>query len=274
MKELPRTEKRNPYTKNIDTMSTIDMGKAISREDFNAAKAVEDASESIAQAIDAISNSLANGNRLFYIGAGTSGRLGILDASECPPTYGVGYDVVTGIIAGGRDCMFKASENAEDIAENGRRDIIENGVKKGDVVVGISVSGNAAYVVEALKQTKELGGIPISLTCNKNAKINEVSDINIITDTGEEVITGSTRMKAGTAHKMVLNMLSTCAMIKTGKVYENLMINLRPTNIKLKARMVRIVSDILDVDLCVAEKLLEDNDWVIRTAVENYKNSK
>ncbi len=262
------TEKRNPKTKHIDKASTIEMLEIISEENYNAVKAVEAEHENIALAIDAISNALENGGRLFYIGAGTSGRLGVVDASECPPTFGVGYDLVVGIIAGGYDCMFKASENAEDIYENGVRDILSHNIKAGDVVVGISAAGGAAYVLGALDKAKEVGCITVGLTCNPDTKILNAADIKICTQTGPEVITGSTRMKAGTAQKLVLNMLSTCAMIKTGKVYENLMINLKPTNIKLKQRMVRIVSDIKECDEATATALLEQNDWVIRKAVE------
>lgn len=262
------TEKRNDKTKHIDKMTTLEMIDIISEENYNAVKAVENERENIALAIDAISRSLEHGGRLFYIGAGTSGRLGVVDASECPPTFGVAQDLVTGIIAGGYDCMFKAAENAEDIYENGERDILQYGAKSGDVVVGISAAGGASYVVGALNKAKEIGCTTVGITCNADTAVLNASDIKICTQTGPEVITGSTRMKAGTAQKLVLNMLSTCAMVKTGKVYENLMINLKPTNIKLKDRMIRIVSDIKNCDKETAEKLLEDNNWVIRNAVE------
>ena len=164
--------------------------------------------------------------------------------------------------------MYKAAENAEDIYENGERDILQHGAKGGDVVVGISAAGGASYVVGALNKAKEIGCVTVRITCNKDTAVLEASDIKICTQTGPEVITGSTRMKAGTAQKLVLNMLSTCAMVKTGKVYENLMINLKPTNIKLKDRMIRIVSDIKNCDKETAEKLLEENNWIIRNAVE------
>ncbi len=262
-----RTEERNPKSTHIDKMSTAEMLKVINDENYVAVKAVEDALDSIAVAVDAITQSMENGGKLFYIGAGTSGRLGVLDASECPPTFGVPYGLVNGIIAGGVECLYKASENAEDIFENGVRDIQEV-FSKGDVLVGISAAGGAAYVLGAIQAAKDLGGITIGLTCNENTPILNACDIKICTDTGAEVITGSTRMKAGTAQKLVLNMLSTCAMIKTGKVYENLMINLKPSNIKLKDRMVRITSDILGCSQEEATKRLEDNNWVIRKAVE------
>ncbi len=264
-----KTEMRNPKTTHIDKMSTEEMLSVISEENFNAARAVEAAIPAITKAVDAITERIENGGRLFYIGAGTSGRLGVIDAAECPPTFGVPGELVTGIIAGGSECMFRAAENEEDMQEKGAEDILANGFCGKDALVGISVAGGAAYVVGALKKAKELGALAIALTSNENTPIASVSDIEIFTDTGAEPITGSTRMKAGSAHKMVLNMLSTCAMVKTGKVYENMMINLRPSNIKLRNRMLRITSDIVSCTKDEAEALLEKNDWSIRKAVEN-----
>lgn len=264
-----KTEMRNPKTTHIDTMSSIEMLSVISEENFCAARAVEVALPSIAKAVDAITERIENGGRLFYIGAGTSGRLGVIDAAECPPTFGVPRELVTGIIAGGAECMFRAAENQEDMAEEGEKDIISNGLTGKDALVGISVAGGAAYVVGALQKAKEMGALTVALTSNENTPIAAVSDIEIFTDTGAEPITGSTRMKAGSAHKMVLNMLSTCVMVKTGKVYENMMINLRPSNIKLRDRMLRITSDIAGCSKEEAEILLEKNDWSIRKAVEN-----
>ena len=261
------TEKRNPKTTHIDQMSTIEMLQIINEENYNAVKAVEAELENIAMAIEAITASFEKGGRLFYIGAGTSGRIGVLDAAECPPTYGVPKDMVTGIIAGGNACMFRASENAEDLEENGEKDIMDHNIKAGDVLVGISAAGGAAYVLGAMKKAKELGCVTVSLTCNADSPIDRAADIKICTDTGAEVVTGSTRMKAGTAQKLVLNMLSTCAMIKTGKVYENMMINLSPSNIKLKERMIRIVMEIVSCSHEEGEQLLEENDWSIRKAV-------
>lgn len=262
-----KTEMRNPHTMNFDKMSTAEMVAVMTAENANAVRAVEEASESIAQAIDMVADAFSNGNRLFFIGAGTSGRLGVLDASECPPTFGVSPDMVQGIIAGGKECMFRAAENAEDRSSNGRSDVIAYGVRKGDVLVGISVAGNAAYVKEALRTAKEIGASTVALTCNDKAQISEFADISIVTDTGAEVVAGSTRLKAGTAHKMVLNMITTCAMTKIGNVYENLMINLRPTNDKLKDRTIRIVQDILSCEREEAIERLENNGWSIRQAV-------
>ena len=262
-----KTEQRNPNTTHIDKMTTAEMVAAIAAENYNAAKAVEEASADIAKAIDAITEAFEKGGRLFFIGAGTSGRLGILDAAECPPTFGTDKSQVVGIIAGGRSCVFEASENAEDKEENGRADIAQNNLGENDVLVGISVAGGAAYVVGALREAKERGAVTVALTSNYDTPISKESDITIVTDTGAEAIMGSTRMKAGSAHKMVLNMLTTCAMVKTGKIYENVMINLRPTNIKLRKRMVNIVADLGCCTAEEAEAKLCANEWNIRKAL-------
>ncbi len=262
-----KTEMRNEASTHIDKMTTADMVMLMAKENYNAVRAVEEAAPAITKAVDVIARAFENGHRLFFIGAGTSGRLGVLDAAECPPTFGVSPDVVTGIIAGGHDCMFRASENQEDNEESGRADVLSHGLTKGDVLVGISVAGGAAYVVGALHTAKELGATAIALTSNENTPIEKEADIAIVTDTGAEIVTGSTRLKAGTAHKMVLNILTTCAMIKTGKVYENMMINLRPSNVKLRARTIRIVQEILGCDEAEAIGKLEANDWNIRRAV-------
>jgi N-acetylmuramic acid 6-phosphate etherase len=262
-----KTEMRNPNTMHFDKMSTAEMVAVMAAENANAVRAVEAASASIAKAIDTVAAAFEKGNRLFFIGAGTSGRLGVLDAAECPPTFGVSHEMVQGIIAGGEGCMFRAAENAEDLAQSGRADVLSHGVRAGDVLVGISVAGNAAYVKEALRTARELGAKTVALTCNEKAGIAEHADIVIVTDTGAEVLTGSTRLKAGTAHKMVLNMITTCAMTKIGNVYENLMINLKPTNDKLRDRTIRIVQEILGCTREVAEEKLEANEWSIRKAV-------
>lgn len=268
-----KTEMRNEKTMHLDKMSTTEMVSVFSDENYNAAKAVEKASPSVATAIDEISDRMKMGGRLFYIGAGTSGRLGVLDASECPPTFGVSPELVVGIIAGGEKCIVRASENAEDIAENGRKDVLEQGICENDSLIGISVSGGAAYVVEALKTAREKGSLAIALTCNENSPIAQVADIEIVTDTGAEVLTGSSRLKAGTAHKMVLNMISTCCMVKLGNVYENMMINLKPTNIKLRGRMLRILCDITGCDAETAERLLDENEWSLRKAADSLKGA-
>lgn len=268
------TEKRNPKTTHIDKMSTMEMLQVINEENYNAVKAVEAELVHIAAAVEAITVSMENNGRLFYIGAGTSGRLAVVDAAECPPTFGVPAELVNGIIAGGSECMVHASENAEDSEENGILDILDRKIKKGDVLVGISAAGGAAYVLGAMKKAKELGCTAVALTCNAGSPIDQFGDIKICTDTGAEVITGSTRMKAGTAQKLVLNMLSTCAMIKTGKVYENLMINLSPTNRKLRKRVIGIVKELLSCSSERAEQLLEEQCWNIRKVLEAYKEDK
>ena len=262
-----KTEQRNPKSTHIDKMSTLDMVKLMSEENYVAVKAVEDAAESIAEAVDAIALSMENGGRLYYIGAGTSGRLGVLDASECPPTFGVSPDLVSGIIAGGYDCLVKASEGGEDSYENGVLDVKDR-LRSGDVIVGISAAGGAKYVLGALEWARANGCITVGVTSNADSLLAKNADIAIFTDTGAEVITGSTRLKAGTAQKLVLNILSTAAMVKTGRVYENLMINLRPTNEKLRRRVISIVCEIKKINEDEAIALLDANDWSIRKAVE------
>ncbi|MBR5153034.1 MAG: N-acetylmuramic acid 6-phosphate etherase [Clostridia bacterium] len=263
-----KTEQRNPKTMHIDKASTAEMLEMIQNENLNAVYAVKDALSAVEKACDAIVDGMEQGGRLIYIGAGTSGRLGVLDASECPPTFGVADDKVIGIIAGGDKCLRYASENAEDMGEAGVMDLSAYHPDEKDVVVGISVAGEADYVVKALEFAKKSGSITVGLTSNADSALAKKSDIAIVTDTGAEVITGSTRMKAGTAQKMVLNMLSTVAMIQMGYVYENLMINLKPVNKKLMDRTIRIVQDILNCDIETAETLLKNNDWNIRKAIE------
>ena len=264
---ISKTEMRNPASMQMDKMSTEEMTKLVITANYEAVKAVEDASASIANAVEAIADAFENGGRLFYIGAGTSGRLGVLDAAECPPTFGVSYDQVQGIIAGGNERMFRAGESEEDKYEKGRDTVIEHGVTSKDVVVGISAAGNAAYVVGAIESAKVIGAVTVGISCNPDAKILNATDIPIFTDTGAEVLTGSTRLKAGTAQKIVLNTLTTCAMTKTGKVYENMMINLAPSNEKLKKRVIRIVKEIINCDEEEAVKRLEKSNWDIRKAV-------
>ena len=266
--KILKTEMRNPNSTNIDRMTTAEMLDIIQKENENAVLSVRNALDKIEIACDIIAEKLSRGGRLIYVGAGTSGRLGVLDASECPPTYGVPRDMVIGIIAGGERCMFQAAEGAEDNYESGIEDLKNKHLTKKDVVVGISASGNAQYIIGALNYANELGCETIGITSNEDTLITKCAKVSIISDTGAEVVTGSTRMKAGTAQKIILNMLSTVAMIKLGNVYENMMINLRPTNEKLKNRMIRIVTEIIGVNEEEAKKLLEKSDWNIRTAVQ------
>lgn len=265
-----KTEMRNPDSMHIDKMTSLEMVALMNKENMNSVMAVEKALPQIAEAVDAAAKAIGNGGKLVYIGAGTSGRLGVLDASECPPTFGVTHDTVQGIIAGGPERMFKAGENAEDVYENGVADV-EKVLQAGDVLVGISAAGGAKYVIGALEKAKEMGCTTVSVSSNPDTAIEKVADIAIVCETGPEVVTGSTRLKAGNSQKFVLNMLSTCAMIKTGKVYENLMVNLKPSNEKLKGRVVRITAAILDCTEEEAIPLLEKNDWNIRKTVEGAK---
>lgn len=273
MKELILTEKRNSSTINIDLVSTREVVELLNNEDFKTAEAVKKELDEIAKAVDIIANSFLNGGNLLYFGAGTSGRLGILDASECPPTFGVAYDMVRGYIAGGDIAIKKAVEGAEDNFEAGEQDLINSGASKGDVVVGISASGNAPYILGVLKKARELNISTIGLACNQQAKLQEFSNIFISPEAGAEAITGSTRMKSGTVQKMVLNMLTTASMIRIGKTYENFMIDVQPTNIKLKDRATRIVSEIAKKDYDLALKTLQDVNFEVKTAILVLKSS-
>lgn len=235
------TEKQNPNSLNIDELSTLDMLKVINNEDKQVALAVEKILPDIQEAVDIIAEKLKVGGRLFYIGAGTSGRLGILDAVECPPTFGVDFELVQGIIAGGNTAIFKAVEGAEDNFSLAENDLRERNFSNKDVLVGIAASGRTPYVIGGLKYAMTIGAATIALGCSANPKIAEFADILLNPITGAEVVTGSTRMKAGTAQKMVLNMLSTGAMIKLGKVYGNLMVDVKTSNEKLSERAINIV---------------------------------
>ncbi len=263
-----KTETRNPDTYCIDKMSTLEVLEIINNENANVTVAVEAALPQIATVCDAVSDAIKSGGRIFYIGSGTSGRLGVCDAAECPPTFGVPYDLFNGIIAGGEKCMFKAAENAEDNPVAGIDDLKNRDFCNKDILIGISASGSATYVISAVNYAKSIGAKAFSITNNPNTELGKVADIDICADTGPEVITGSTRMKAGTAQKIILNMISTASMVKCGCVYENMMINLKPTNQKLRRRMIGIVTEILGCSESKAENLLEDNGWNIRHAVE------
>lgn len=262
------TETRNPDTYGIDKMSTIEMLETINRENAKVTLAVESALPQIAVVCDAVADTIKSGGRIFYIGSGTSGRLAVCDAAECPPTFGVPYDLFTGIIAGGESCMFKAAENAEDNPEAAVDDLRIRNFSDKDILIGISASGSAAYVISAVDYAKSIGAKAFSITNNPDSELGKTADIDICADTGPEVITGSTRMKAGTAQKIIMNMISTAALVKCGCVYENMMINLKPTNKKLRKRMICIVTEILGCTFEKAEKLLENSNWNIRSAIE------
>ena len=261
------TEQRNPNTMEIDTLSTIDMVRRINNEDKTVALAVEKELDSIAKAIDVITEQLKKGGRLFYCGAGTSGRLGVLDASECPPTYGVSPDLVIPLIAGGKEALLNAREGAEDDFSLCEADLRAHDFSKNDVLVGIAASGRTPYVLGGMRYAKACGAPVISLTCNEKSQMAAEADIAISPIVGPEVVTGSTRMKAGTAQKLVLNMLSTGVMIKLGKVYENLMVDVQPTNEKLVARTRRIVMLATGVSEDEAEAALSKCNHHPKTAI-------
>ncbi len=265
---MMKTEMRNPDTYGIDKMSTIEMLKIINSENAKVTLAVEAALPQIEIVCDAVANAIKSGGRIFYIGSGTSGRLAVCDAAECPPTFGVAYDLFNGIIAGGEKCMFKAAENTEDNPAAGVDDLKSRDFCDKDILIGISASGSAAYVISAVKYAKCIGAKAFSITNNPDSELGKAADIDICADTGPEVITGSTRMKAGTAQKIILNMISTASMVKCGCVYENMMINLKPTNKKLRRRMIGIVTEILGCTHEEAQELLEKNNWNIRSAVK------
>ena len=251
------TEQRNPNTTHIDTLSTLEMVRLINQEDQKVALAVAQVAPEIARAIDVITRQLSQGGRLFYAGCGTSGRLGILDAVECPPTYSTDPELVQAIIAGGYPAIFQAVEGAEDDFDLGRRDLQERGFASQDVLVGLAASGRTPYVLGAMGYARELGAAVIAVTCCPGSEVDRMADIGIAPTPGPEVITGSTRMKSGTAQKMVLNMLSTGTMIKLGKVYGNLMVDVKPSNEKLIRRCVTIVRETVGCEEDQAVSALE-----------------
>ena len=261
------TEQRNPNTMNIDTLSTLDMIKLINREDYRVAEAVSLVTEQIAQAVDLIADRLGKGGRLIYCGAGTSGRLGILDAVECPPTYSTEPEMVQGLIAGGYNAIFKAVEGAEDSKELGVQDMKDIQFGAGDVLVGIAASGRTPYVLGCMEYAKELGASTVSVTCCPGSVLDTFADIGIAPTPGPEVVTGSTRMKSGTAQKMVLNMLSTGAMIKLGKVYGNLMVDMKASNEKLVHRCQTIVCAATECDEATAVAALEACEYRPKIAI-------
>ena len=263
-----KTEGRNPNTLHIDEMTTLEMVTVMNNENRVVEDAIATQLNEIAAAIDVIADALDKGGHLIYIGAGTSGRLGVVDASECPPTFGVDYDLVRGIMAGGEGAMFRAVEGAEDNEALGAHDIEADGVTAGDVVVGLSASGGAPYVLGALKKARELGAIPLGITCNPDSRMHPLCDVTIAPYVGPEVITGSSRLKAGTAQKLVLNMLSTGAMVKTGKVVGNLMVNVRPTNVKLRDRCIRILMELGSCDRQTAEVLIDKHGDIRKSLCE------
>ncbi|WP_433975284.1 N-acetylmuramic acid 6-phosphate etherase [Tunturiibacter lichenicola] len=270
------TEARNSRTEHIDQLPTLDMLRLINDEDAKVAAAVTIVLPDIAKAIDAIAQRFNNGGRLFYIGAGTSGRLGVLDASECPPTFSVPADFFHAIIAGGDTALRKSSEQSEDSPEQGAADLAAAGFAQNgneqDTLIGIAASGRTPYVLGALAYARKFDALTIALTCVPDSQMAGAADISIAPITGPEILTGSTRMKAGTATKLVLNMISTGVMIKTGAVYGNLMVNMQTTNAKLVDRAERIIAAATGVDQAAAARLLSEGG-TIKTAIVMQKLS-
>ncbi|HYD53319.1 MAG TPA: N-acetylmuramic acid 6-phosphate etherase [Gemmatimonadaceae bacterium] len=262
------TERRNPRSADIDLASSLEIVELINAEDRTVAEVVATQTAPIAQLVDEVERAFRAGGRLFYAGAGTSGRLGILDAAECPPTYGTDPELVQGLIAGGPPAILKAQEGAEDLPENGARDVEAHGVGPDDVVVGIAASGTTPYVRGALAAARARGARTAIVACSPPpAETLAHVDIPIVAVTGPEVVTGSTRMKAGTATKLILNTITTGAMIRMGKTYGNLMVDLRATNLKLKDRSERIVMEVCGVTRDVARQLIIDAGGVVKTAI-------
>ncbi len=266
MDKVALTERANPDTTGIDLMSSYEIAKAINNEDKKVAAAIEKVLPEIGEAIELIAGSFRKGGRLAYFGAGTSGRIGVLDASECWPTFGVEHGMVQGYIAGGDKALRFSIENSEDSAELGLQDLADFNPTINDVVVGVSANGGPRYVLAVMEEAQKHGVKTIGISSNPEAKLKEVSDIFINPIVGEEAITGSSRMKSGTAQKMILNMLSTGAMIRIGKTYENYMIDVRLANEKLVERGVRFVSEIADIEPNKAREYIELSGKKVKTA--------
>lgn len=266
------TEGININTINIDKLSTFEILRMINEEDKKVAIAIEKELHHIEKAVNKIEKALENGGRLIYIGAGTSGRLGVLDAVECFPTYGVSENVIQAIMAGGKDAIFRAKEGIEDNKIDCKIDLKSINFCNKDVLVGIAASGRTPYVIGGIEYARELGAVTVAVTCNPNSSIAKIAEISIAAVTGPEVVTGSTRMKAGSAQKMVLNMLSTTVMIKMGKVYRNLMVDVKASNIKLIERAKRIVIQATGVSRESAEKYLENTNYDVKLAIVMIKS--
>ena len=268
---LPVTEQDNPATAKIDKVSTLDAVRLINDEDKKIAAAVEKVLPEIAAAIDKIVERLKNGGRLFYVGTGTSGRLGVLDASEIPPTFGVSYDLVQGVIAGGYDALYKATEASEDSHETGAVDLKARGLTLNDAVIGIAASGRTPYTIGALEYAREIGCFTACVTCVPDSAITKAAEVAIVAIVGPEAITGSTRMKSGTAQKLVLNTISTVAMIRLGYVHGNRMTNMKASNAKLKERSFRILMAETGLDEAAAAALFNEAGGDFRVALVMFR---
>ena len=261
------TERRNPATENLDRMSALAMVTAMNREDARVPRAIRKVLPVIARAVELVAHRLAEGGRLIYVGSGTSGRIGALDASECPPTFGVSAKKVQFVIAGGESALMKAAEASEDSAELGRRDIAARRPGVHDVVVGIAASGNTPYTISALEHARDKGAATVAIACNRNSALGKVADLRIEVEVGPEVLAGSSRLKAGTAEKLICNMLTTGAMARLGYVSSNLMVNLHLTNKKLVERGIMILEELATVDRAQAAATLEEADRSVPLAL-------
>jgi N-acetylmuramic acid 6-phosphate etherase len=264
---LTTTERQNPRTNRLDAMSVPDFLAVMNSEDRRVPDAVATQIPQIARAVEFAVEALNGGGRLIYQGAGTSGRLGVLDASECPPTFGTDPEQVIGLLAGGEQAMFRAAEGAEDSAELGAEDLAGIGLSSRDVVVGVAASGRTPYVIGGLDYATSVGARTVSIACNPGAEVGRHAEVAIEVDNGPEVLTGSTRLKAGTSQKLVLNMISTATMVRLGKVYGNLMVDVRPTNEKLVARAIRIIQAATECDEATAREALARSDNHAKTAI-------
>ncbi len=261
------TEQRNPASTDLDLLDSLQLATLMNEQDFGVAKAVEWELPAIASAIDAVSERMRSGGRLLYIGAGTSGRLGVLDASECPPTFNSPPGLVVGVIAGGDIALRHPVESVEDRPDTGAGALREQDLQPGDAVVGIAASGRTPFVLGAIRYAREIGALTIGLCNTRNAELSAIVDIAVAPIVGPEVLTGSTRMKAGTAQKMVLNILSTAVMVKLGKTYGNLMVDVQPTNAKLRKRAINIVSDAAGISTSEAEAALGESGGNVKAAI-------
>lgn len=267
MTPLPTTEQRNPLSAELDRLSTLEMVRLMNRLDASVPLAIAEVLPQIAHTVEAMSRALAAGHRVFYQGAGTSGRLAVLDAVELLPTFGIDAGYVVPLLAGGEGAMTRSIEGAEDDAEQGRRDLAAHGFSGSDVLIGVAASGRTPYALGGLRYAAELGAPSAALVCNANSPMAVVAQTAIEVLVGPEALTGSTRLKAGTAQKLVLNMLSTCTMVKLGKVYGNLMVDVQPTNAKLRDRAVRIVCEATGADAAGAQSLLDAAGGEVKTAI-------
>lgn len=268
------TENRNPNTFNLDEMSSLEIVTAMNKEDYRVPEAISKELEPISKLVDAVVNAFENGGRLIYMGAGTSGRLGVLDASECPPTYGVDPSMVVGLIAGGDKALRSALENVEDKENLGVEDLKNINLCEKDVVVGLAASGRTPYVIGGLNYANSLGCVTGAIACNKDSKIGKAAKIKIEVDAGPEVLTGSTRLKSGTAQKLILNMISTASMVRIGKAYSNLMVDVVPTNEKLVNRATGIIVDATGVSKEIASEMLQKANGSCKLAITSILTGK